>query len=260
MKNLEKTINFLLGAVGLVLIAAGFILTFGGLNLMSINPAGRIGIKPGDLFESPVVSIIFILFPMILVKHTLGKNSGFLNFSKHTITIVVILAVVVGFFAEVGRTYNYFTHVDEDITKSYRDIDIIYKKQMETTTTIETIINNYMNYEGSTFENLAQTRLRYINAPTVDDKVSAANGFDQQLRSMIVVVESYPDLKSNENVIKLIDVIIDSQQELAGHKRSYNEKVKDFNTNVKSFPYILITKPLGIETRIYFDEESLQLE
>src|SRR3989344_4862284 len=224
MKNLEKTINFLLGAVGLVLIAAGFILTFGGLNLMSINPAGRIGIKPGDLFESPVVSIIFILFPMILVKHTLGKNSGFLNFSKHTITIVVILAVVVGFFAEVGRTYN------------------------------------YMNYEGSTFENLAQTRLRYINAPTVDDKVSAANGFDQQLRSMIVVVESYPDLKSNENVIKLIDVIIDSQQELAGHKRSYNEKVKDFNTNVKSFPYILITKPLGIETRIYFDEESLQLE
>ncbi len=252
------TIDYLVGSFGVILLVFGYLLTTGELNLMSIN--NSLGAKPADLFGSPVVVILFIALPALLVKNTIGKHMNLFNFSNKFMVFLVVFSLFTGITASVGKTYNYFTYVDEDITKSYEDIDILYKKRIDLTTRVEKTLKDYMEYEGDTFTNIAQARNRYFNANSVNEKVEAANNLDKGLKSLMVVVESYPELKANQTVAQFVEVTITSEEDIANYKQKYNEKVRSYNTNLKSFPTVIVARAFGLEQKAYFEENNLDVK
>ncbi len=254
----SMVVNYLLGIFGVFVLTAGFIVTTGGLNLMHVNE--KYTVAAGDVFQAMVYPILLILLPCVLIKHTLGRYVGFFNFSAKVIMFLFVFTSFTKLIAEVGKTYNFFVYMDEKISQDYADIDLVYKKKMDLTSSVEKVFYDYMDYESTTLTNISSARSSYFDAQSVDAKVSAANVFDQNVKTLIISMGSYPELKANENINKYVNLMESSENELVSMKRSYNQKVQKYNSQYKEFPTVFIVRAANFELKTYFEENGSVVE
>ncbi len=114
-------------------------------------------------------------------------------------------------------------------------------------------VKGYAAHESGVFEKITQARAAAIGAGTPAAKAQAENALAGTLKSLFAVAEAYPDLKANQNFLKLQDELSDTENKVQAARRFYNGNVRDFNTKLQTFPTNIFGGMLGFIKREFFE-------
>lgn len=171
--------------------------------------------------------------------------------------ILGILAAVVAYFIAI---YNKFISLRAGIDASESDIDIQLKRRYNLIPALIDTVKGYKNYEGDTLEKVVQARQQGLSAGSMDKKAAAANMLSGALGKMFALAEAYPDLKANENFIKLQDELGNMEDVIQNARRYYNAIVRDYNAKLDSFPDLVVARKFDYQPREYFELEEGEAE
>jgi LemA protein len=114
-------------------------------------------------------------------------------------------------------------------------------------------VKGYAEHERELFEHIADARAKLGGAASTKDKLNANNELNTLLGRLLVIVENYPQLKANENFLRLQDELAGTENRIAVARRRYNESVKAYNASIRKFPTNFIAGIFGFNQREYFE-------
>jgi len=117
-------------------------------------------------------------------------------------------------------------------------------------------VKGYLAHEKDTLERVIKARTQAIDASGLKDKVAAENFLTQTLRSLFAVVERYPDLKANQNILKLQEELTSTENKIAFARQYYNDEVRLFNTQLQVVPSNIVADISGFKKKEFFEIED----
>ena len=150
-----------------------------------------------------------------------------------TVIILVVVGVVLAGTAISG--YNRVVVMDESVKNNWAQVENQLKRRYDLIPNLVETVKGYAAHEKGIFEDIAQARVKYFQATTVKDKIQAANQMEGPLSRLLLLQERYPDLKANENFLKLQDSIEGTENRIAVARMRYNDAVLDLNAYIRTF-------------------------
>ena len=169
------------------------------------------------------------------------------------IGIVVIVILVFSLFSWFINTRNQFVALDENIDAAWAEIDNQLQRRSDLIPNLVETVKGFASQEEEVFSNIANARAKLAGAGTVQETAEGYNELQSALSRLLVVVENYPQLKSNENFIRLQDELEGTENRLAVARKRYNDSVRVYNGRIRMFPASAIAGSLGMEKREYFE-------
>jgi LemA protein len=168
--------------------------------------------------------------------------------------VLIVLAVVV-----IGGIliYNGLVQRRLRIREAFAQIEVQLKRRWDLIPNLVNAVRGYMNFEQSVLENVTAARANAVAAGAQGPAAQAAaeNALSGTLRSLFAVVENYPELKANQNVLELQEQLTTTENQIGFARQHYNATVLDYNTGIATFPNVLIAGPLGFRAEQFFDAE-----
>ncbi len=158
--------------------------------------------------------------------------------------LLAVVGVVVGllvlFALIVGRSYvsskNEMVRKNEAVKQAWAQVDVVLQRRADLIPNLVATVKGYAQQEVKVFGDIANARAGLLNARTPADKIAANGQLDGALGRLLVIVENYPQLKSNENFQRLQDELAGTENRIAVERRRYNEAIQDYNTFIGLFP------------------------
>ncbi len=172
--------------------------------------------------------------------------------------IVVLLALVVGGMV-VGR-YNSIIQQNEQINNTWAQVKVVLQRRADLIPNLVETVKGYAAHEKEIFENVAEARSKLAGATTPAEAANANAGLSSALGRLLAIAENYPDLKANENFIRLQDELAGTENRVAVERRAYNESVRAYNAYIKTFPNNLIAGMFSFKEREYFEADEAAKE
>jgi LemA protein len=171
------------------------------------------------------------------------------------LVVLLILALVVG-GAYVGRR-NQMVIKREAVNAAWAQVDVVLQRRADLIPNLVETVKGYAVQEQTVFGDIAAARAALIGAKTPSDKIAANGQLDTALGRLLVIVENYPQLKSNENFMRLQDELAGTENRIAVERRRYNDAVQDYNTYIALFPNNLVASIAGFaRNNAYFKTEE----
>ncbi|PHX97168.1 MAG: hypothetical protein CK531_04905 [Gemmatimonadetes bacterium] len=158
-----------------------------------------------------------------------------------------------------GCGYNTIQTLDEGANKSKQQISVQLQRRADLIPNLVEVVKGFAKQESEVFTNVAEARAKLAGAATSGDlgQMSAASGqMNGALGRLLAISESYPQLKSNENFIRLQDELAGTENRVGVARTDYNTSVSDYNTYIRKFPQLVTAKVMGMKPREYFELES----
>jgi LemA protein len=165
---------------------------------------------------------------------------------------VVGIAIVVGILYLVSF-YNGLVGKSQGIDGQWAQVETQYQRRFDLIPNLVESVEGIFTQEQEVFGDIAEARTRYSGAATVDDKAAAAGELESALGRLLVVVENYPDLRSNESVQQLMDDLSGTENRISVERRRFNDQVRDYNTVIKRVPGNMLAPMFGFSDRAYFE-------
>jgi len=165
---------------------------------------------------------------------------------------VIGLIVVLGVVAVVGF-YNGLVTKTTNIDGQWAQVETQYQRRFDLIPNLVNTVKGLFGQEQKVFGEIAEARTRYSGATSVDGKVAAAGELEGALARLLVIVESYPEIKSDAAVIGLMDELAGTENRVAVERRRFNDLVKDYNTTIKRFPGNMLAPMFGFSERAFFE-------
>lgn len=152
---------------------------------------------------------------------------------------IVLIAVVL--FFKVINVRNTLVVKEEDVATAWSQVENEYQRRFDLIPNLVASVRGYMEQERTIFEDIANARTKYAGAASgTNEKVEAANEVEGALGRLLVIMENYPVLESDETVQSLMTQLEGTENRIATERMRYNEVVNDFNKYVRVFPNSLI--------------------
>ena len=179
--------------------------------------------------------------------------------NKKTVIIIAIVAVIVIIGGTLMSSYNGLVTGRETVESAESNIDTYLQRRAALIPNVVSTVKSFASHETEVFDKVLEARTALVNANTVEDKAEADAQLDTALQGINVIVENYPELKSDATYIALMDELEGSENRIAVARKDYNDAVKDYNNKVIRFPGSIAASIFGFEKAEYFeaDEESL---
>src|SRR5262245_42562135 len=132
--------------------------------------------------------------------------------------------------------YNGAQTKDENVKKLGADINAQLQRRYDLIPNLVNTVKGYMQFESELLQNITRLRSDWQRATTVNEQVETSNQIEEALSKIIVTYENYPDLKSNQNLVRLMDELAGTENRIAVARTYYNDGVRDFNTHLRTFP------------------------
>ena len=159
------------------------------------------------------------------------------------LAILVVIALLIG-GSFIGRRNQMATkHVAIDA--EWAQVDVVLQRRADLIPNLVETVKGYATQEQIVFGDIAKARAALIGAKTPTDKIAANGQLDSALSRLLVVVENYPQLKSNENFLRLQDELAGTENRIAIERRRYNDTVQDYNAYIVTFPNSLVASMSG---------------
>lgn len=173
---------------------------------------------------------------------------------KGLIVLIVIVGVLVfGAFTLIGSRNN-LVSTDEAVTASWAQVENVLQRRADLIPNLVKTVQGYAKQEKDIFVQVAEARAKLAGAGSVREKISANQGLDSALARLLVLVERYPDLKSNQNFLALQDELSGTENRIAVERMRYNESVQAYNLQVRRFPSNVAAALFGFKTKdAYFE-------
>jgi LemA protein len=172
--------------------------------------------------------------------------------------VIVLLALVVGGMV-VGR-YNSIVRQNEQINNAWAQVKVVLQRRADLIPNLVETVKGYAAHEKEVFENVAQARSKLAGASTPAEASAANAGLSSALGRLLAIAENYPQLKANENFIRLQDELAGSENRIAVERRAYNEAVRAYNAYIKTFPNNFIAGMFNFKEREYFEADEAAKE
>jgi LemA protein len=172
---------------------------------------------------------------------------------------IVILLVVVGvILAFVIGIYNGLIGRRNRIDEALAQIQVQLKRRHDLIPNLVNAVKGYMQFEQKVLTDVTNARASAVTAGaqgSVAQQAQAENMLTGALRSLFAVVENYPDLKSNQNVLSLQEELTTTENQISFSRQHYNASVLDFNNSIQVFPNVLLAGMFGFTKREFFEAE-----
>ena len=172
--------------------------------------------------------------------------------------ILAILAVVVIFLIVV---YNALVRLRNMVDEAWNQISVQLKRRHDLIPNLVNAVKGYMDFEQETLTRVIEARGAAVSASQAGpagaaQQAQAENFLTGALRQLFALVENYPDLKANQNVLQLQEELTTTENQIGFSRQHYNSTVREFNTAIQTFPNVLIAGPFGFRERDYFQIEE----
>ncbi len=152
--------------------------------------------------------------------------------------VVVGLLLLVGLL--VGGSYvgsrNQMVTLNEAIKSDWAEVDVVLQRRSDLIPNLVETVKGYAAQEQTVYDDIAKARAAMAGAHTPTDRIAANGQLDSALSRLLVVVENYPQLKSNENFLKLQDELAGTENRIAVERKRYNDAIQAYNTFIGQFP------------------------
>jgi len=176
--------------------------------------------------------------------------------------IVLVVLVVLGFI--VGNMYvsarNEMVRKNETINAAWSQVDVVLQRRADLIPNLVETVKGYAAQEVTVFSDIANARAALLSAHTPADRIAANGQLDGALGRLLAVVENYPQLKSNENFLRLQDELAGTENRIAVERRRYNEALQDYNTYIGLFPNNLFAGWAGFHRNDNYFKASPQAQ
>jgi LemA protein len=174
------------------------------------------------------------------------------------IIVLVVVAVVVLFLIV---TYNALVRLRNMVDEAWNQISVQLKRRHDLIPNLVNAVKGYMEFEQETLTRVIDARNAAVSAqqagPTGAQQAGQAeNMLTGALRQLFALMENYPDLKANQNVMQLQEELTTTENQIAFSRQHYNATVREMNTSVQTFPNVLVAGMFGFREREYFQIEE----
>jgi len=171
--------------------------------------------------------------------------------SKTTNSLATLL--IAALLTLPGCGYNRLVAQGESTDAAWSEIDNQLQRRNDLVPNLVATVKGFADHEQEVLVQVTEARSRVAGAGTPADKMAASNELSSALARLLVVVERYPDLKANQNFLRLQDELAGTENRLAVARMRYNDAARAYNTSAKSFPTVITAKIFGFEERPYFE-------
>jgi LemA protein len=161
------------------------------------------------------------------------------------LVVVAVIALLVGGAYVSGR--NQMVTKNEAVKSAWAQVDVVLQRRADLIPNLVETVKGFAAQEQTVFHDIAAARSALLGAKTPADKIAANGQLDGALGRLLLIVENYPQLKSNENFLRLQDELAGTENRIAVERKRYNDAVQDYNTFIGLFPNSLFAGWAGFQ-------------
>lgn len=175
--------------------------------------------------------------------------------------LLIVLGVIVLLVIWIGTTYasrrNEMVRKREQVNAAWSQVDVVLQRRADLIPNLVETVKGFAAQEQTVFGDIAAARAALLSGRTPQEKIAANGQLDNALGRLLVVVENYPQLRSNENFLRLQDELAGTENRIAVERRRYNQAVQDYNTYIALFPNNIVAGMSGFgRNDAYFKAEE----
>ena len=165
--------------------------------------------------------------------------------SKKRVWVIgaIVLAAIL-LLGGVG-TYNGLVNKQQAVKNEFSNVDVQLQRRADLIPNLVSTVKGYAQHEEKVFSDIADARSRLLNAKTVDEKADANAQVSSALGRLLVLSENYPNLKADQQFLRLQDELAGTENRISVARRDYNAKVLDYNTSRQRFPRVIFANLMG---------------
>ena len=167
------------------------------------------------------------------------------------IVAVVLLAVVVLGVLLFGGMYvsdrNQMVTLNEAVKSDWAQVDVVLQRRADLIPNLVETVKGFAAHEETVYSDIAKARSALLNAPTPQEKIAANGQLDGALGRLLAIVENYPQLKSNENFLRLQDELAGTENRISVERKRYDDAVQAYNTYIALFPNNIVAGMSGFQ-------------
>jgi len=176
---------------------------------------------------------------------------------KGLIVLIVLVVIALMLGSSFVSRRNQMAIKREAVNAAWAQVDVVLQRRADLIPNLVETVKGFAAQEQTVFGDIAKARSALLGAHSPADKIAANGQLDSALGRLLVVVENYPQLKSNENFLRLQDELAGTENRIAVERRRYNETVQDYNTFIVLFPNSLVASMGGFARNdAYFKTEE----
>jgi LemA protein len=176
---------------------------------------------------------------------------------KGLIAIVVILVILLIFGGMYVSAKNTMVAKNEDVKAQWKQVDVVLQRRADLIPNLVETVKGFAAQEQKVFGDIAAARSTLLSAAPPAEKIAANRQLDSALGRLLAVVENYPQLRSNENFMRLQDELAGTENRIAVERRRYNDTLRDYNVYVQQFPNSLFAGFAGFKpNNEYFEADE----
>ena len=161
------------------------------------------------------------------------------------LVVVAVIALLVGGMYVSSR--NQMVTKNETVKSAWAQVDVVLQRRADLIPNLVETVKGFAAQEQTVFHDIASARSALLGAKTPADKIAANGQLDGALGRLLLIVENYPQLKSNENFLRLQDELAGTENRIAVERKRYNDAVQDYNTFIGLFPNSLFAGWAGFQ-------------
>ena len=162
------------------------------------------------------------------------------------VAIVIILILLIG-FGMYFSVKNTLVQKNEAVKSTWSQVDVVLQRRADLIPNLVETVKGIAKQEQTVFGEIAQARSQLLSAASPQDKISANQRLDGALGRLLALAENYPQLRSNENFLRLQDELAGTENRIAVERKRYNDTLQDYNTYVQQFPASLFASSMGFK-------------
>ncbi len=172
---------------------------------------------------------------------------------RKTIILIVLVLLVVLLASNVIGSYNELVALKENAVTSFQNIDTQLQRRADLIPNLVNTVKGFTEQEQNIVDSVTEARAKLAGADSVGEKADANAELSGALNGLLVVVENYPEIKSDANFRQLSDELAGTENRIAVSRLDYNEAVRTYNTKIKSFPTSIYANLFGFDELEYFE-------
>jgi LemA protein len=155
---------------------------------------------------------------------------------KGLIVVIILALIALVVFGQYVGVRNTLVTKNEAVKAAWSQVDIVLQRRADLIPNLVETVKGYAKQEQTVFGDIAKARSALLSAGTPSEKIAANNQLDGAIGRLLVIVENYPQLKSNENFMRLQDELAGTENRIAVERKRYNDALQDYNTYIQKFP------------------------
>ena len=173
------------------------------------------------------------------------------------IIIIVVIALLIGL---IIYTYNSLVNSKNQVKNAWSQIDVELQRRFDLIPNLVETVKGYMTHEETVLTKVTALRSSWANSKSISEKAKLENELTSSLKSIAVVAEQYPDLKSNTNFLNLQDELASTETKISTSRAAYNNQVAMYNTKLEIFPNNILSKFFNFNKEEFFKVENEEIK